>query len=406
MYEMLLLEHPENNHYFINGFSGEDLKFLSFKHLYSKHMFNDGHFPFPSNTAPSPRYVFPIRSDKLGFFAGEPALKELLTDFSFTIPDRVINDVRANRCKILIDNSIESYDVIVTDYMSIIKEIIIKTIKKYDLKKTDVILLTANYRTRLSNDFLVAVKNWGDTRIRPCDNNFFNLQKNLILSKAERPKKILTFMRKERSFRFHFAKFIYDNNLKEDNIVTFGKNVSPYYWDNNSIQFPSEFISSLPWEYDIDLKNNKNFEFMLARSEAEINAYLETYINYVVERSITYLDYELDISEKIFKPIAFLQPFVVFGQPGSLEFLKSLGFKSFDRWWDESYDSIKDEQIRFRAITSLYKKLSRMTKLELAEIMYEAWPVLEHNYYNYCDYIKTGKSDQNLLKIIKESFDK
>jgi hypothetical protein len=290
--------------------------------------------------------------------------------------------------------------------MSIIKEIIIKTIKKYDLKKTDVILLTANYRTRLSNDFLVAVKNWGDTRIRPCDDNFFNLQKNLILSKAERPKKVLTFMRKERSFRFHFAKFIYDNNLKEDNIVTFGKNVSPYYWENNSVQFSSEFISSLPWEYDIDLKNNKNFEFMLARSEAEINAYLETYINYVVERSITYLDYELDISEKIFKPIAFLQPFVVFGQPGSLEFLKSLGFKSFDRWWDESYDSIKDEQTRFRAITSLYKKLSRMTKFELSEIMYEAWPVLEHNYYNYCNYIKTGESDQNLLKIIKESFDK
>jgi len=406
MYEMLLLEHPENNHYFINGFSSEDLKFLSFKHLYSKHMFNDGHFPFSSNTNPSPRYVFPIRSDKLGFFASEPALKELLTDFSFTIPDCVINDVRENRCKILIDNSVESYDIIVTDYMSIIKEIIIKTIKKYDLKKTDVILLTANYRTRLSNDFLVAVKNWGDTRIRPCDDNFFNLQKNLILSKAERPKKVLTFMRKERSFRFHFAKFIYDNNLKEDNIVTFGKNVSPYYWENNSVQFSSEFISSLPWEYDIDLKNNKNFEFMLARSEAEINAYLETYINYVVERSITYLDYELDISEKIFKPIAFLQPFVVFGQPGSLEFLKSLGFKSFDRWWDESYDSIKDEQTRFRAITSLYKKLSRMTKFELSEIMYEAWPVLEHNYYNYCNYIKTGKSDQNLLKIIKESFDK
>ena len=406
MYEMLLIEHPENNHYFMNGFSSEDLKFLSFKHLYSKHQFNESHLPFPSIITPSPQYVFPIRSDKLGFFAGETTLKELLTDFSFTIPDRVINDVRENRCKILIDNSFESYDVVATDYMSVIKEIIIKTIKKYNLKKTDVILLTANYRTRLSNDFLVAVKNWGDTRIRPCDNNFFNLQKNLILSNAERPKKILTFMRKERSFRFHFAKFIYDNNLKEDNIVTFGKNVSPYYWDNNSIQFDEEFLNSLPWQYDIDLKNNKTFEFMLARSEAEINAYLETYINYVVERSITYLDYELDISEKTFKPIAFLQPFVVFGQPGSLGFLKSLGFKSFDRWWDESYDSIKDEQTRFRAITSLYKKLSRMTKLELAELMYEAWPVLEHNYYNYCDYIKTGKSDQNLLKIIKESFDK
>ena len=406
MYKMLLLEHPENNHYFTNGFSNADLKLLSFKHLYGKHMLNDNHFPFETTMVPTSQYVFPIRSDKLGFFAGETTLKELLTDFSFNIPDYVINDVKENRCKILIDNSIESYDVVVTDDMSIIKEIIINTIKKYDLKKTDVILLTANFRTWLSNDFLVAVKNWGDTRITPCDSNFFNLQKNLILSKAERSKKILTFMRKERSFRFHFAKFIYDNNLKEDNIVTFGKNVSPYYWDNNSKQFSADFIDSLPWEYDIDLKNNKDFDLLLARGDAEVNAYLETYINYAVERSITYLEYELDISEKSFKPIAFLQPFVIFGQPGSLAFFKDLGFKTFDRWWDESYDSIKDEAIRFRAIANLYKRLTRMSKQQLAEIMYEAWPVIEHNYYNYCDYIKTGKSDQNLLKIIKESFDK
>ncbi len=408
MYKIWLEPHPNNDNYYINGFDFSELDKLSYRHLYSKQMFDDNHFLFEiTYTVPAEPYLYPIRSDMLITYTGNTALNNLLEDFAFTIPDCVITDVKNNRCKLLIDNSIEQYDVIVTEHDSTINQIILRTIKKYNLRKQDIILVTGNYKSVSSNHYLVAIKNWTDTLINPCDNVFFEKQKHMILSKSTRPKKILTFMRKERLFRFHLANFIYDNNLRETNIVTFGKNVSQYYWNSNSTKFSREFVNSLPWEYDVDVRPNGNgLDYVLAKSDNEIAAFTETYINCVAERSMSYLEYELDISEKIFKPIAFLQPFFVFGQPGTLEFMKSMGYKTFDRWWDESYDLAIAEPIRFKMLTSLYKKLSHASDAELADIMHEAWPVLEHNYYTYVDYVRSGKTNENLLKTIQLSFDK
>jgi hypothetical protein len=340
-------------------------------------------------------------------YPGNTALNSLLENFAFTIPDCVITDVKTNKCKILVDNSIETYDVIVTEYDSTINQIILRTIKKYNLSKQDIILVTGNYKSVTSEHYSVAIKNWADTLIDPCNSVFFEKQKRMILSKTIRPKKILTFMRKERLFRFHLANFIYDNKLRESNIVTFGKNVSQYYWNSNSTKFSSEFVNSLPWEYDVDVRpNGAGLDYVLAKSDKEIAAFAETYINCVAERSMRYMDYELDISEKIFKPIAFLQPFFVFGQPCTLEYMKSVGYKTFDRWWDESYDHVMPEPIRFKMLTTLYKKLSHTSDTELADMMHDAWPVLEHNYYTYAEYISLGKTNQNLLKTIQLSFDK
>lgn len=404
---MYLTVHPDNDNYYINGFELADLPKISYKHLYSKQMISNNHLPFDVLNDLKNQYVYPIRSDTLITYPGNTELDELLKNFSFSIPSNILDDVRSNKCKILIDNSIEQYDVIVTEHDSTINQIILRTITKYNLKKTDIILVTGNYKSVTSDHYLVAIKNWTDTLVPPCSNTFFDEQKEMILSQSIRPKKIVTFMRKERLFRFHLAKFIHDNKLKDYNIVTFGKNVSQYYWNSNSVQFDEEFINSLPWQYDVDVRpGNNGLDYILAKSDDEIAAYKETYINCVVERSIRYLNYELDISEKIFKPIAFLQPFFVFGQPGTLEHMKSMGFKTFSNWWDESYDCMTFESIRFKMLTTLYKKLTLASEYELAEIMYQAWPVLEHNYYTYCDYVSSGKSNENLLKTIKESFDK
>lgn len=408
MHKILLYRHPKNDNYYVNGFSISDLEIIEYKHLYHKEMMDANHFPFPVTfSLPLEPYLYPIRSDMLLTHPGNKYLEKLLENFSFTIPEEVLADVKNNKCKILIDNSFETYDIVVSEYESPINRIILETIKKYNLDKHDIILLTGNYKTALSDHYLIAIKNWADTLIKPCCDSFFEKQKQLILSKSIRPKKILTFMRKERLFRFYLANFIHDNNLREQNIVTFGKNVS-CYWQSNSMKFSNEFIDSLPWEYDIDLrpKTGTGLDRFLAKSDTEIAAFTETYINCVVERSITYLSHELDISEKTFKPIAFLQPFFVFGQPGTLEHLKSMGYKTFDRWWDEFYDNVNSESVRFRLLTALYKKLSLAPDLELAEIMYEAWPILEHNYYTYLEYIQSDASSQSLLKTIQLSFDK
>jgi hypothetical protein len=47
----------------------------------------------------------------------------------------------------------------------------------------------------------------------------------------------------------------------------------------------------------------------------------------------------LFISEKIFKPLAYHHPMIVYGTPGSLAYIRSLGFETFGHRIDESYDN-------------------------------------------------------------------
>jgi hypothetical protein len=64
------------------------------------------------------------------------------------------------------------------------------------------------------------------------------------------------------------------------------------------------------------------------------------------------------LSEKTFKPIRHAQPFVIFGTANSLATLKTLGYRTFDRYIDNDYDSEIDNTQRFKKLIDTVKKLS------------------------------------------------
>jgi len=84
-------------------------------------------------------------------------------------------------------------------------------------------------------------------------------------------------------------------------------------------------------------------------------------------------------TEKIFKPIVLQQPFVLVGPAHNLEYLRSYGFKTFDQWWDESYDSIEDPQERLHACAKIVNDIAAMDTADLYELREKMSSVLEHN---------------------------
>ena len=81
-------------------------------------------------------------------------------------------------------------------------------------------------------------------------------------------------------------------------------------------------------------------------------------------------DCRLHLTEKSQRPIACGQPFILAATKGSLQYLQSYGFKTFDSVWDESYDQIKDPQQRLTAIVGLMKDISQWdTKTHTNKIM-------------------------------------
>lgn len=109
------------------------------------------------------------------------------------------------------------------------------------------------------------------------------------------------------------------------------------------------------------------------------------------------------LTEKTFKPIALGMPFVLVGTQGSLEYLRSYGFKTFGHLWDESYDTITDPHERIRAIASLLKTLCNLSVEERIALFRNAIPAIEHNWNHF---YKGGFEDilweelQSMLKAL------
>lgn len=86
------------------------------------------------------------------------------------------------------------------------------------------------------------------------------------------------------------------------------------------------------------------------------------------------------LTEKVFKPIILRMPFVLVGCANNLAYLKSYGFKTFDRWIDESYDDIEDPIERLQAVVKVLDDMSSLSNETLTQMLHEMEPVLEHNF--------------------------
>ena len=89
------------------------------------------------------------------------------------------------------------------------------------------------------------------------------------------------------------------------------------------------------------------------------------------------------ITEKTFKPIAMGMPFVVVGTYGSLEYLRSYGFKTFGDFWDESYDTITDDNKRIEAIAKTLAHLDSLSGLEKTQLYRDMASTIKHNWDHF-----------------------
>jgi len=96
-----------------------------------------------------------------------------------------------------------------------------------------------------------------------------------------------------------------------------------------------------------------------------------------------YFQPKLHLTEKVFKPIVAQRPFMLVAAPGNLAYLKSYGFKTFDRWIDESYDSEQDHYVRIEKIVGELKRLCALSPSELKQMHEEMQEVLLHNYNHF-----------------------
>jgi hypothetical protein len=204
----------------------------------------------------------------------------------------------------------------------------------------------------------------------------------------------LSYNRQPRHHRLRFMIDLYEKGLIYDGLISLDKIVHPLPYP-----VPPEvhhfFYNNTPFMIDSMPELRFNLACNITTEDFE-----RTFVSVVTE---TLVDTgTLFFSEKIWKPIMVGHPFLLYGNEGSLKYLKSIGYKTFDRWWDESYDSEPDRDKRSKMIVDELLKLKQKTKEELIKIREEIQEVLIHNKENYNRIYKEKYSESDQSSTIRE----
>jgi hypothetical protein len=102
-----------------------------------------------------------------------------------------------------------------------------------------------------------------------------------------------------------------------------------------------------------------------------------------VPTETVYFGRRTHITEKTFKAIALGMPFIMVAAAGSLEYMRSYGFRTFADIWDESYDEETDDIKRLEQVADLLRDLDGLSKSERNQIQRHVLPAVEHNWHHF-----------------------
>lgn len=109
---------------------------------------------------------------------------------------------------------------------------------------------------------------------------------------------------------------------------------------------------------------------------------ISTSFCHVVTETLFY-DKSVHLTEKSLRPMINFRPFLLAGPAGSLEYLRSYGFKTFSDFWDESYDIIDDPHDRLDCIMMNIDKISKWSNSKIKNVLRDMRPILQHNHHHF-----------------------
>lgn len=204
------------------------------------------------------------------------------------------------------------------------------------------------------------------------------------ITNSIRSKKFLSFNRfMDRPHRAGLAHLAFKHNLLPQGYFSFLYNkVDNYMSLLARLQLPATYVRDIiklvPYQLDTShLPKNELHTFFTVTNNKK-NFYLDSYVHIVTETQFQQSASPF-MSEKTWRPILNLQPFIYLGNHLALNTLIKLGFKTFSPFIDESYDNEPDPVIRFKLIEKEISRLGTMPIEQIHDWYFSILPILIHN---------------------------
>lgn len=178
----------------------------------------------------------------------------------------------------------------------------------------------------------------------------------------------MSLLGRDRGYRIDLYSFLKRNGF-------FNKGFVSYEPSNPLHPFHKKIDSTIDFPFN---KQGDNWNWR--HTSGISNVYLRTFLNVVSETKND--DNYMHITEKIDKSLVTMTPFIVLANQHTLKSLRELGFNTFNEYWDESYDDIKDYKLRskkmFETLIFIEKEYgSNFKEILLGQPMKS---ILEQNY--------------------------
>jgi hypothetical protein len=176
-----------------------------------------------------------------------------------------------------------------------------------------------------------------------------------------------------REYRLKFAELVAISGLYQNCYMNFSDTDASQSCYDYSFSNPNFKIQHT----DLAQYFRKNTATANYSADYDSNDYAQCSIEVVLETLFD--DARWHLTEKSLRPIACGKPFILAATPGSLKYLQSYGFKTFDSWIDESYDSIQDPYERLVAITKTMQQFSDIPLEQKKQMLNEMQEVCNYN---------------------------
>lgn len=203
-----------------------------------------------------------------------------------------------------------------------------------------------------------------------------------------------------REYRLKFTELLLQKQLEKHSVIRFNPVDNGIHYKDYKFCNPLLSVSRTDFETVLPLNDHPS------SASADYNSYdyANTRIEVVLETLFD--DSRLHLTEKSLRPIACGQPFILAATPGSLEYLKSYGFKTFSPFINESYDQEPDPVARLVKITKEMKRIADMSESDKNQLFNNINSIAKHNQELFFsqvwhDYVVKELKDNYNLAIAK-----
>lgn len=226
-------------------------------------------------------------------------------------------------------------------------------------------------------------------------------------------KKFVAFNRVPRPHRVYLMEYLLENNRIDNGYVSFGYDGE---WERQTRpwlemlkdRFPNinKNIDIFPLNINASEERNNPADVRIEDIQYYENSYFsivtETqYFAYGSSDICNYVEPNIFPSEKVYKPLALLHPFILMARPRFLEALRKHGYKTFHPYIDETYDTIEDDYERLEYIYREIDRLSNLSDQEYLVWMEKIKPIVEYNK----DFLFNQNTEYRVTKDILKYFE-